>query len=180
MDKNGVKKVFGAIKAGNLDHLNELVVTKEDANVTNSQGMPALTFAIREHKTEAALFFIERGADVNKGFEDEEYTGGRLRGVEDAPIEDAVITDNVEVILALLNKGADPEKGIDMAEASGHYAMKGKIEYWVRRKEKKEELLEGEKKSPADVRKAFSTDDAGTRLKKQEVRIPNGGKKAAQ
>jgi hypothetical protein len=92
-----------AAEVGDLDKINKLLAKGEEINVRDKRGRPALQIAIWKQHFNAALFLIERGADVNaREISKQDLT-------EQAPLHVAcrLAVTSLGLVQALLQKNAD-------------------------------------------------------------------------
>jgi hypothetical protein len=96
--------LFKAVESGDIDKINKLLAKGEDINCRNKYEWTPLIQAIRCRQTQAALFLIERGADVK--LQARWGQGGEPPELESA-ITWAAMQGDLSVLRQLLAAGAD-------------------------------------------------------------------------
>lgn len=92
---SGISPLMYASEAGNTDTIHFLLGAGADINSESCNGKTALIYAVRSGNVDAARALIAAGADVNAG-----YNGT-------FPLMEAVILDNLELSILLLESGAN-------------------------------------------------------------------------
>jgi ankyrin repeat protein len=96
---HGDSPLLWAAKNGNRPLTEAILHAQADINLLNKAGNTALIMAVASENTEIALLLIERGADIRLTARQDQY----------CPIHAACGFGNIEVLRALVEKGADLE-----------------------------------------------------------------------
>lgn len=135
------EEVFNACAFGDVDAIKSYLRDGGDPNIINQFGLPLITIAVENSRTEIVKLLIEGGANVNI---QDEYGQTPLFFAVDTAI-DVVIRENgepsLEIIDILLDNGADlrisdfkGRTGITIAKNYNHTKM---IEYLNNRLKKR-------------------------------------------